>query len=316
MTPFLWTGFGIALGVAVLHLALGARRPFERTYLSFAGIMTAVAVFQYLRAGFYVVTTVDDAVAIQRQLMTTIHVSFAFAFVFVPAYTRVRIPRLALVAYWVALLTVSLVNLRAPYSIWFSSAPHLVPSTFRGESYTAVVAPPMGIVQYAYLGFLSASVLAAFVFTVKMYRRGDKQRALTFAIALVVVMAFASVDAVRDSIGGAWPNVVAFGIVSWGLIMSVQLAYDFRTQRRALGAAIITVEGQSKRLSEIVDALRTLEQNMHIPLGTLESGVAGLARSSRTEDHELRRIERSVARLRELAGTMPDLRTRRRLRSL
>ena len=134
------------------------------------------------------------------------------------------------------LLGVSLVNLRAPYSIWFSSEPRLVRSTFRGEPYTAVVAPPMGLVQHAYLGFLMATVIVALVFSMKMFRCGDRQRAVTFTFSLVVVLGFSIADAVRDSIGGAWPNVVEFGIVSWGLIMSVQLAYDFRTQRRALGA--------------------------------------------------------------------------------
>jgi hypothetical protein len=316
MTPLLWTGMGIALGVAVLHVALGARRPFERTYLSFAGIMAAAAVFLYLRAGFYSVTTVADAIEIQRDMMTTVNVCFACMFVFVPAYTRVRIHRIAMVGYWAALITVSLVNLRAPYSIWFSDAPALVPSTFRGEPYTAVVAPPMGLVQYAYLCFSMASLIVALVFTVKMFRCGDRQRAVTFALALLIVLAFASVDAVRDSTGGAWPNVVEFGIVSWGLVMSVQLAHDFRTQRRALAAAVITVEGQSTRLAEIVAALHALEQNMHIPLETLERGVAGLASGTRSEEQQLRRIERAVSRLHELAGSMPDLRARRRVRSV
>jgi hypothetical protein len=316
MTPFLWTASGIALGVAVLHLALGVRRPFERTYLSFACIMGSAAVFLYVRAELYSATTLAAVVDAQRRLMSVINVSFACMFVFVPAYTRVRIPGIAQLAYWAVLCALFVVNLRAPYSIWFSSEPQLVRSTFRGEPYTAVIAPPMGLAQYAYVGFALLSLIVGLAFSVKMFRRGDRQRALTSVIAVVVVLGFAIADVVRDSVGGAWPNVVEFGIVSWGLIMSVQLAYDFRTQRRALGVAISTVEAQSKRLTRILDALHALEQNMHIPLDTLESGVAGLARGSATEDQQLRRIERTVTRLREFARSMPGIRDQRTRRDV
>ena len=307
MTPFLWTAIGIAIGVAVLHLALGVRRPVERTYLSFACIMVSAAMFLYLRAELYSATSIDAAVEAQRRLMTVINVALACMFVFIPGYARAHVPRLVMFAYWGVLAVMFVVNLVTPYSLWFSGEPQIVVSTFRSEPYTAIIAPPMGLAQHAYALFVLSSLSVALWLAVKMMRRGDRQRAVTFGLALVVVLAFAIVDVVRDNVGGTWPSVAEFGVVLWGLIMSVQLAHDFRTQRRALGVAIAEVEGQSKRLTGILDALLALEQNMHIPLETLESGVASLVCGTKIEDPQVRRFERTVARLREFARSMPDI---------
>lgn len=60
-------------------------------------------------------------------------------------------------------------------------------------------------------------------------------------------------------------------------------------------------------MNPITEALHALEQNMHVPLEVLESGVAGLAHGTQIEDLQLRRVERTVARLREFARSMPDL---------
>jgi hypothetical protein len=307
MTPVLWTAFGMALGAVVLHTALGLRRPIARTYLSFACVMAAVSVFLYLQWEVYAATTIDTVVHAKQHQVTVLQVSLAGMFVFVPAYTRLRVPPAMRVAYWSILAVLVVANYVTPYGLWFSGPPQLVLSTFRGEPYTNVIAPPMGALQLAFASFVISCVIVAIGFAVAMFQRGDRQRAGTFAIALVVVLFHGIADVIRDNVGGSWPYVAEFGVVTFGLIMSVQLARDFRAQTRSLGEAIAQVEDQARRFDEMLDALHLLEQNMHVPLYTLETGVVDLARTGAPDDAQLRLLERAVTRLREFASSMPDL---------
>jgi hypothetical protein len=307
MTAVLWTAIGISIGAVVLHTALGIRRPIDRTHLSFACIMASVAVFLYLQWDLYAATTAREAVNIKHRQVTILNLSLAGMFVFLPAYTRVHIPRAMTATYWTILVGLFIANLCAPYGLWFSGEPRLVASTFRGEPFTSVVAPAMAAPQLAYASFVISCIVVALCFAVAMFLRGDRQRAVTFAIALVLVLGHGITDVVRDNVGGTWPYVAEFGVVTWGLIMSVQLAHEFRKQTRSLATAIAQVEDQAIRLNAMLDALGALEQNMHEPLGKLEAGIPGLACGSPGDDSQLRRLERAVTRLREFARTMPDL---------
>jgi hypothetical protein len=307
VTPLLWTAFGMAIGAVVLHPALGLRRPIVRTYLSFACVMAAVSVFLYLQWKVYAATSIDAVVDAKQHQVTVLQISLAGMFVFVPAYTRIRVPRAMWVAYWSILVVLVVANLVAPYGLWFSGPPQLVASTFRGEPYTTVIAPPMGTPQLVFASFVISCVLVALGFAVAMFQRGDRQRAVTFAIALVVVLLHGITDVIRDNVGGSWPYVAEFGVVTFGLIMSVQLARDFRAQTHSLGKAIAQVEDQAKRFDEMLDALHLLEQNMHVPLYTLETGVVDLARTTTPDDAQLRQLQRAVTRLREFASSMPDI---------
>jgi hypothetical protein len=167
----------------------------------------------------------------------------------------------------------------------------------------------MGALQFAYTCFFTTFLFVAIGLGVQLFRRGERQRGLTFSIAVVLVLVHGITDVIRDNVGGSWPYVAEYGVVTWGLIMSVQLARDFRARTQSLAQAIAHVETQSQRLSAMLDALQALERNMQVPLDTLERGVDRLARTT-TEDAHLHRIERAVARLRELARSMPDIRRR------
>jgi hypothetical protein len=307
MTAVLWTAIGMSVGAVVLHTALGIRRPIDRTHLSFACIMAAVAAFLYLQWELYAATTVRDAVNIKHRQVTILNLSLAGMFVFLPAYTRVHVPRPMMATYWTILVALFLANFYAPYGLWFSGEPQLVSSRFLGEPYTTVIAPPMGLPQLAFASFVISSIVVALGFAAAMFYRGDRQRAVTFAIALVLVLGHGLTDVVRDNVGGSWPYIAEFGVVTWGLIMSVQLAHEFRKQTRTLATAIAQVEDQATRLNAMLDALDALEQNMSVPLGRLETGIPGLARDTAADESQLRRLERAVTRLREFARTMPDL---------
>jgi hypothetical protein len=303
----LWTAIGMAIGSLVLHSALGLRRPFDRTNLSFACIMALVAVFLYLQWQLYGAATVVDAIEIKRRQVTIVNVFFACILVFVPAYSGVRLPRLLAAAFWVGLAIAFVDNLIAPHGLWFSGEPHLAATTFRGEPYTSAIAPPMRAPQIAYTIFFTFFIIAMMACAIKQAMRGERQRGSMLALALAVVLGHGMLDVIRDNVGASWPYVAEYGVVTWGLIMSVQLAYDFRARTQALAGAIAHVEEQTKRLSAMLDALHALEQHMTKPLDTLETGVARLTVGAPADDAQLHRVERAVTRLREFARSMPEI---------
>lgn len=307
MTSLLWAAFGMTIGAALLHGALGLRSPLDRTYLSFACLMAALAAFLVLESDLYRATDVEAAVeAVRRRVVAALLANACF-FVFLPSYTRAHLPRWLMPAYWLALLALFVVNLLAPYGLWFSARPELHLELFRGEIYSSVIAPPMALPQIAYVVFFVSQPVVAFACAFSMFRRGERQRALTFGAAVLVVGVHMVADFVRDAVGGSWPYLAEYGFVTWGLIMSVQLALDYRSQADRLSGAIAHVEAQSERLTSILHALRSLERNMDAPLETLQAGVSGLPCQTTLEQDQLERLIRAVGRLREFSESMPDL---------
>jgi hypothetical protein len=309
VTPLVWSAIGMAVGAVVLHTAVGLQRPIDRTYLAFACSMALVAAFLYLQWELYRATSSEVAVDLKQHQVTVVNVFTACMFVFVPAYSRVRLPRLVSAALWAGLCVAFVANVWLPFGLWFSGYPRLVPSTFRGESFTTVITPPMALPQLAYAFFVTSYMIVALVCAAKMYRRGERQRAVTFAIALTLAVVYALVDIVRDNVGGSWPYVVEYGIVSWALIMSVQLARDFRDNTRTLAKAIVHVDTQARQLTAMLESLRALEDHMKLPVVTLENGVVALAQAPTAVDPQLRRVERAVTRLKALGSSMSEIRT-------
>ena len=302
MTPLIWTAVGIALGASVLYTAIGLRPPHQRTFLSFACLMLAIAVYLFWEGCLYHARTVEDAIRSERGQIAAVNVVIACILVFIPAYTRVRLPRALIAAYWVALAVAFVANLWLPMSLWYSAPPRLVPATFHGEPYTTVQVAPLSIVQYAWSLIPTSLLVVSLGCARKMYVRGERQRAATLAAALLIMLVQAVIDIVRDSVGGTWPYVAEYGVVSWALIMSVQLAYDYRAQSAAIVRAIASVEAHAKHLSSLLQAMRALEHDMEGPLQTLVSGIAQLG-----HDH-LGPMHRAVARLHELRSSIsrPD----------
>jgi hypothetical protein len=300
----------MTVGAAVLYTAMGAVRPADRTYLSFGCVMALLAIYVYLQQRLYAATTSDEAVLITRLQVFVIHGFIVCMLVFVPAYTRVRLPRWLTAAYAVALIALFVVNVVAPYGLWFSARPELVVRTLHGEPYNSVVAPPMWLPQYVYAACFTSLLVVALACAVMAIRRGERQRGVTFAVAVMLMLAGSLADVFRDYAGGSWPYVAEFGVLGWGLIMFVQLAYEYRMQAEALSAAIREVHAQASRLRQVLDGLRTLEGSMHAPLRTLETGVATLGQRGSEHDAQLVRLQRAVARLLEFSRSMPDISAR------
>jgi hypothetical protein len=287
MTAALWAVFGMTTGAAVLYTALGLTRPLDRTYLSFACIMAMLASFVSCEAELYNSKTSEAAIETVRHQVTAGHGLLGAVLVFVPSYTRVRVPRWLYALYGGCLVVLFATNLVIPRGIWFSAAPQLIPSTFNGEPYTAVVAPSLSALQYLHTGYVVSVYVLMFVCAAKLIRRGDRQRGGMLALALSLAVVPHVVDVVRDATGGTWPDVAEFGLVTWGLLMSIQLGIDYRASERHLHATLTTVEQRAAELTKMVEATLRVRDKLNTPLQTLE-----LSLTSRTLDRpaELRTL--------------------------
>lgn len=297
MTPLLWASFGMTIGAAVLHLALGLARPLDRRHLSFACIMALLAAYLYFEWELYRATTSEQAVEAMRREVIAAHGFLAGILVFVPAYTRTRIPHWLMAGYWGGLALLFVGNLFARYGLWFSAKPQLVASTFRGEPYSAVVAPPLTELQYFHTLYVLTLFALTFTCAIDAIRRGERQRGATLAFALVVVVAQHVADVVRDAVGGSWPYLAEFGLVTWGLIMSIQLAIDFRANHLRLHATLNRVEQHAESLARLVEASLFVRDKLNTPLQTLEFGLTMCTPSGPEEEEALAELRREVTEL-------------------
>jgi hypothetical protein len=309
MTAALWAAFGITFGAAVLHAAIGLTRPLDRTHLSFACLMALVATFVYFEWTLYRATTSQEAVEALRRQVIVAHGFLGFVLLFVPAYTHVRISRGVSCAFWVALSMLFVANLVAPYGVWFSGPPQLIVSTFRGEPYSAVVAPPLTFVQYVHTAYVVALVALSVGCGVIAFRRGERQRGAVIAIALIVVILHHIADVVRDAMSGSWPYVAEFGLVSWGIIMSVQLAIEFRGSEQRLHATLRRSAQHATELAAMIQTSLDVRDKLNTPLQTLELGL-GLCASRGTQDGEaIARLQCAVVELTHLARAVEQTTT-------
>lgn len=300
MTAMLWATFGMAIGAVLLHAALGLARPFERTHLWFACIMACVAAFVYFEWQLYRAPTGAIAGAVARRQVIAGHGILAFILLFVRAYTRVRLPRWLSFAYWAGLAFLFFANLRAPYGVWYAEEPEVVPATFRGEPYSSIVAPPLTALQYVHVVYVIDVFVLAFACALRMIRRGARQRGAMLVIGLVVIVTGHLVDVVRDQVGGTWPYVAEFGLAAWGLLMSIQLAIDFRVTQRSLRETLERGAQHAAELERLVEATLLVRDKLNTPLQTLELGLGMRAAARPEESATLAELQDAVGELARL----------------
>jgi hypothetical protein len=298
MTVVVWTVFGTTFGATVLYAALGLTRPLDRTYLSFAFIMLMLDVYVLLELSLYAAKTVDEAVEVTRCVVVAAHGLLFFVLLFVPYYTRVRIPRWVRVSFGSALAGLFVTNLVMPYGLWYSAVPELRTLTFGGEPYTAVVAPPMSVLQYAYMGYVLSVFALTLICAFRLVRR-ERRRGVILASSLVIALMHYLVDIIRDQLGATWPYVAEFGLVTWGLIMSVQLAVDYRVSEQRLRATLAAAEHHANELARMVDETIRVRDKLNTPLQTLELSL-GAAPLTSDDDETLAALRGAVRRITEL----------------
>jgi hypothetical protein len=300
MEGLLWAALGMAFGAAVLHFALGLRRPIDRTYLAFAVLMGCLAAYLYYERAYYHADSVDEGVAAMRGQLVAAHGFIACSLVFVPAYTGVRMPRWMAAIAWGGLATLFAANLALPYGIWFSGRPELVRATFAGEPYHTLVAPPLAWPQYAHSVYVLALFALALASAVSIARRGDRSRGKVLAVSFGMVIIAHIVDLVRDVSGGTWPYVAEFGVAAWGLIMSVRLASEYKRMQRLLAATLVEVEQRTAELAKLVDAALHVRDRLNTPLQTLELGLTLRTPKSPRETPALDAMRAAVVELAQL----------------
>jgi hypothetical protein len=274
MPEALWVAFGMTIGTAVLYLALGIPRPLDRTHLSFACIMVMVATYAFYEAELARATTSGAAVEIVRKQVVAAHGLIAALLVFVPAYTHVRLPRWLVGTFAMGLFAMFLANLVAPYGIWFSAPPRLELSTYGGVAYTLVFPPPPSVLQWVHAGYVVAVFALTLTCAVKQVRHGERRRGLILAISLLIVILQHLVDVFREAFGSTWVYSDEFGFVAWSLIMSVQLAIEFRIGAQRLRTTLAAAEQHTMELARMAEAALHVRDKLNTPLQTLELTLA------------------------------------------
>jgi hypothetical protein len=303
MIALSWCTLGLALGAAILFGTIALCRRIDRTYLSFAGMMALLASFIYFGTRLYGAHSVGEATEALRWQMASAHGFVACALVFLPAYTRVRISKPVLWGLAGLLAAFFFANLLAPYGIWFKGPPTLIRQKLFGEPYTTVLSRPISSLRVAYAIYMLLLHALGLVLVAKLYRRGETERATAVAISVMLIIGANVADVIRDARGATWPYIAEFGLVALAIVMSVELAREFRQKTEVLATAIRHVTLQAQQLTSILSALRTLEDNMLASMATLEAGMARL-RARTGETANLERLGRAVSRLREVSSAM------------
>lgn len=306
MTGALWSALGVTTVAAILYATLGMTRPRDRGYLSFAWMMTCLAVYIVFEWELYRATSIDAAVEALRWQVIAAHGVLAGILVFVPAYTRARIPRWMFAFYWGALGFFFVANLWVPYGVWLSGRPSLSTLLFRGGQYTLAVAPPMGALQYAHELFVISAFALTFGCALGMIRRGERLRGIMLALALVLALLQHVLDVVRDVVAGSWPYGLEFALVAWGLIMSIQLAIDFRRGQTRLYATFVQAKLDADNLARTIERSLRVRDQLNTPLQTLELGLALWPARDALGERKLADVRSSVARLADLGHAVED----------
>lgn len=300
MTTVVWVALGMSAGAAVLNAALGLGRRLDRTYLSFSVLMACLVFYLFFEWVLYGSSSSADATEAMRHQLIAAHVFLGLVIVFVSSYTHVPIPRGVAIAFWCLLAFLFVANLVLPYGVWFSGPPEIMPLSFAGEPYTGVRAPPMSWLQYLHAVYVLGLFVLVLRCAIVLYRRGARQRGAILAFSLVIVLVFHAIDIAREVAGGTWPYVAEFGVVGWGLIMSVQLAIDYRNSEQRLQETLTKAELHAAELARTVEATLQVRDTINTPLQTLELGLA--LRTPRKPEEaatldDLRRAVTELARL-------------------
>src|SRR5690606_1025830 len=86
----------------------------------------------------------------------------------------------------------------------------------------------------------------------------------------------------------------------WGLLMSIQLAIDFRVTEQQLQVTLHRAEQHAAELANIVDATLRVRDKLNTPLQTLELGLAMREAESSDDVQTLSRLRRAVVELADL----------------
>jgi hypothetical protein len=298
MTLLLYAGVGVSLSSCLIHIVLGVARPPDWKHLAFSGAMAMLCVYLLLERRFYYAETADAGVRIARSETPFVVAYLALLGWFIREYANLRVPRWLIVVFY-SLLAASLVyNFVAPYGIYYPSEPTLTKvRSFGGEAVTNLEAP-LGPIQFVWYLLALGVGIAGLVAGAQLTLRGDRLRGVMLMTAMSASVLPLILDMVRDSVGGEWPYLVEFGAVSSAVILSVQLAVEYRIRGMRLKHL---AESEARALQRLARMALAVKDMANTPLQTLESSVDMLERDLvPAQKNSLARIRRSARRLRQL----------------
>ena len=300
MTALAWSCVGLSVNAAILHGALGLRRLVDWKYLAFAGMMVLLALFSYFDVQVNRSTVLDDAVAWTRHQQTCAAGLLALFAWFFQAYTRVEIPKTVTRAFWICLVGVVIYNALSPSGIHVGSAPQLVTVRVLGEEGNHVVSQ-LGSVQVAYHLLVATLFGAAIGAGVRMFRRGERRKGGLFVVAISPLLVATLLDLAHDFMSGLWPYPSTYASLSLSVVMSVQLAVDFRLKDRELTTTLERSEEHAAKLAHMLQTSLELRDKLNTPLQTLEMGLALRARRSPGDAAIVTPLLQQVSRLIKLS---------------
>jgi hypothetical protein len=271
---------GVALSSSVAHCALGIQRPRSATHLTFAALMLFIFPFQLVSARLYTTRSPAEAVAMARLgVVLAIAIVVLFA-LFVKKYTHAKIPPWIAGAYVAANVAWLLYDLLSPWGLLFATQPVtvIVP---RGEPAVVFVRTPgIGLV---WQGFNAVTIVWGILAGLRVARAGRRRAGIALVIGSSCVLITVFFDIIKGVFAKDWPYVAGFGVAVLALVLSAQLAANFRANE--------------KRLADMVAAALVLSDLLNTPLQTLEFGLETLRAESMDERARVLRLKRAVAKL-------------------
>jgi hypothetical protein len=265
---------GVGLSSAVIHFALGFRRPRSSHHLTFALLMLVTCPFQLTVARLAAAPPWPEAVAQARVGVALAIVLIVLFVVFVRQYSGsgIRSPYL-----WAH------VGVSAAWLVYDLAAPSGLLYTSTGTAQEPAVAP-IGI---AWQVFNALSVLWGVALGRQVFGRGERRRGGILILGGSLLLLTVLLDILRNHFGWGLPYLGGFGLVGFSLLLSVELVIDFRESER--------------RLTEWIAATVVLRDQLNTPLQTLQFGLESFPAPAPEDHHRLDRLQRAVTRLSEIS---------------
>jgi hypothetical protein len=278
---------GVSLSSAVTHVALGLRRPVQPTHLLFALLMLLISPFQLVLASFHAARSPESVVTLGRYGVVLGILAITVFAVFAREYTQARVPRgvayafLAINALWLVY------DLIAPRGLLFTSS--VVPAS-TGTTSGGFTRVPVGPVELLWHAFNTATVLWGVVGGWRMVLSGRRSQGLALALGMTAFLATVLIDAVRDALGRDWVYLGGYGAMVMAVLLSAQLAWDFR-------------EGE-RRLSRLARESMRIRDELNTPLQTLHIGLELAATRGSVEPDRLEILRRALNTLTRLGRNL------------
>jgi PAS domain S-box-containing protein len=238
LLPTLYALSGVCAYAAIHHGLAVLRRQVNADHLLFALLSLLVMAYILAKAGAYGARTPTELVAMRRWEISMACAFFSLFPWFIAEYSNIR-PRKLLIGMTVFWISMLFVNLILPFGLKFAELPRLTYFNLPwGESVLNLRARVPGVWQLVtWMGIL---IVMAFSFyaCAAQYRYGERRRARTLTLALILVSGFILFDLAVNRNLIVFIHTSEFGFVSLLVLMDLDMMLDSREQKRRMRAVL------------------------------------------------------------------------------